>query len=397
MNSEHDVLRAVHVVASLNVETGGPAQAVVALADAQARAGVDVAVLSLDYARHGRLLRPDLACVQAPFAPWWTRALRGWSPSLARAIDRAAQGATVVHNHGLWMQPNRDARRAALRHGAALITSPRGMLEAWSLGRSRARKALAFWAFERGNLRAAHAFHATSAQEAEAIRAAGWRQPIVLLPNGVALPSATASDADERWERLLGAPAHTPAALFLSRLHPKKGLDLLLSAWALSASPAWRLLIAGRGDADFEQTIQREIARLGLGERVRLLGHLDADDKRVALGAAQFLVLPTRSENFGNAIAEALAHACPVLTTTAAPWPELAARGAGWRVAPEVEALASALRAAMRLDAQTRREMGARGQAWMHRDYAWPALGAQWREVYAWLAQRGAAPTCVHQ
>jgi glycosyltransferase involved in cell wall biosynthesis len=395
MSDTRPALHVVHVVASLNVETGGPAQAVAALADAQACAGIEVDVVSLDYERHGRLLRPEHARLYAPRAPWWTRAMRGLNPSLARDIEIKARTAAVVHNHGLWMQPNRYARWAAQRTGAALITSPRGMLEAWSMGRSRARKALAMRAFERRNLDAARAFHATAATEADAIRAAGWRQPIVLLPNGVALPPPPSADAAARWARLIDAPASTPAALFLSRLHPKKGLDLLLSAWALSAAADWRLIIAGRGEPEYEHALQRDIARLGLSERVRLVGHLDAEDKLAALGAAQFLVLPTRSENFGNAIAEALAHACPVLTTTAAPWPQLPERGAGWRVVPEVEAIAGALRTAMRLDAPTRRAMGERGRAWMHTDYAWPALGAQWRAVYEWLAGQGACPACV--
>jgi glycosyltransferase involved in cell wall biosynthesis len=388
-------MKVLHVVASLNRDTGGVARSVPALADAQCAAGIDAGVASLDYRRHGPMLLPTRAEHHGELAGPLTRWFRGWSPAFARTLSRLTAEAAIVHSHGLWMQPNRDARIVAARHRRPRVVSLRGMLEPWSRQRSRGRKALAWWAFERRNLASAALLHATSAMEVAAAQAVLGARPIALLPNGVAVPAAI--DAGAARERLGELPAPR-LALFLSRLHPKKGLELLLDAWAAVAGDAsdWCLAIAGTGAPEYRAALDERVRRLGIGARVKFLGVVDGALRADLLAGAELHLLPTYSENFGNSVAESLAHGCPVITTTAAPWQGLIDRRAGWWIAPEQGALEAALAAALALPTADLRAMGERGRRWMQDDFAWEALGRRWRETYAWLLGAGSRPAFVH-
>lgn len=387
-------MKVLHVVASINRDVGGVARSVPALADAQCAAGIDACVASLDYRRHGPMLLPVRATHHERLAGPLTRWFRGWSPAFAGSLSRLAADSAIVHNHGLWMQPNRDARIAAVRHRRPLVVSLRGMLEPWSRQRSRGRKALAWWAFERRNLGSAALVHATSAMEVAAAHSVLGPRPVALLPNGVEVPATI--DAAESRARL----GHLPAprvALFLSRLHPKKGLELLLDAWAAVAAEAsdWCLAIAGAGAPDYRAALEARVRRLGLDRRVCFLGAVDGMLRSDLLAGAQLHLLPTFSENFGNSVAESLAHGCPVITTTAAPWQGLVAHRAGWWIAPEPAAVESALETALSTPAAELRAMGERGRQWMQYEFAWDALGRRWRETYAWLLGDASRPTWV--
>jgi len=221
----------LHVVASVNPAVGGPAQSVPRLAGALSAAGAEVRVLCLDYPEHGPLPKLPDGVLLAVRPNILTRPLRGWSPALDAALGQEARTARIIHSHGLWMGPNHYAARAAARHHIPLVISPRGMLGTWALGHSAFRKKLLWHLRESRNLRSAAAFHATSVAESEDIRRAGFRQPVAVLPNGVALSEASTRDRD--WldaahPRFRGKRL----ALFLSRLHPKKGIEELLTEWA---------------------------------------------------------------------------------------------------------------------------------------------------------------------
>ena len=179
----------LHVVASLNANTGGPAASVAGLAGALARAGVSTRIATLDYPEHGRQIRAPGVSILSIVPSASGKRLRGWSPRLEDAIAaEASDGINIIHHHGLWMYPGIYARRTAVRRGLPLVSSPRGMLDAWSLERRPLRKTVASLAYERRNLQAVRLFHATSAMEAEAIRRFGLSQPIAVVPNGVDLP-----------------------------------------------------------------------------------------------------------------------------------------------------------------------------------------------------------------
>ena len=356
---------------------------------------------------------------------------RGWCPEFRRVLREEAKKADVVHNHGLWMWPNAYAREAAVAVGKPLISSPRGMLEAWSLGRSKLRKAVAWRLFERKNLQSAAMFHATAESERESIRNVfshgsaridtdsfsaedlGGKScssekakeiPIVVAPNGVDLPDLGRRPGREVLETRFPELRDRRWVVFMSRLHPKKGVDVLLRAWrnqqnveqgawgmeqgagvenpggGESLSPV--LVLAGSDLIGYRKDIERMIKELGLEDSVVITGEVAGEEKDCLLANAVVLVLPSYSENFGIVVAEAMAWGRPVIASTGTPWKEIADVGAGWWVKPEEDVLAGALAEALGQGREELDAMGAKGRALVERSYTWEAPAAKLVRAY---------------
>ena len=373
-------LHLLHIVPHMSEEASGPSYS--------------VARLCASLAARGN--RVDLYCMAAgqEIAGVSTRIYRqspqlrslGLSMPLAAALWQAWPSIDIVHNHSLWMSPNLASGLVArLRRGARLVTSPRGTLSPWAMRRSRWKKA-AIWPLQREALARASCIHVTSEEEALDVRRLGFRAPLALIPNGIDLPSAEARFA----------PGGRRQLLFLGRIHPVKGLDLLLPAWKRVAPdfPEWELVIAGKGEGAHEREV-REQARALEVENLRFLGPVYGAEKFAAYAQAQAFVLPSRSENFGVAVAEALASGLPVLTTTHTPWRRLDTEGAGLCVSLSVETLSEALRTLLSSPPERLREMGQRGRLWMQREHGWEGLSATMQEVYDWLRGSAEIPTCI--
>jgi glycosyltransferase involved in cell wall biosynthesis len=311
----------------------------------------------------------------------------GFAPSLLAAIRTSHPD--LMHAHGLWMYPSWASLRWARRRRGPIVVSPHGMLDPWALRRSAIKKRLVGMLFEWRHLEHAVCLHATSILEAQHFRAAGLRQPIAVIPNGVEVPTL----AERQSARPAGARRRL---LFLSRLHPKKGLDLLLHAWSVLAPehPAWELVVAGPGQGDHRKAVHDLANSLQL-ERFVLENAKYGRQKTELLLSADLFVLPTYSENFGLVIAEALAHAIPVVTTRAAPWQGLVERRCGWWTDPTLPGVLDALCEAMALERSELEAMGARGRDWMCRDFTWRNIALDMSAVYRWCLGGGPPPACV--
>lgn len=296
------------------------------------------------------------------------------------------------------MFPNLYARQAAKRNQLPLVISPRGMLEAWSLNRSQLQKRVAWCLYEKENLLNATAFHATSIDELHSIRRLGFTQPIALIPNGVSVPSLTQIPPRDALTRRFPELANKRWLLFLSRLHPKKGLDTLLRVWqTLHAQfPDWHLVIAGPDLIGYQANLIDLTVQLNLQHRVTFTGMLSGNDKAIALSHAQLMVLPSHSENFGIAIAEALAYAVPVITTKGTPWQDLHKYDCGWWIENNAQTLANTLIEAMQLSDWERRSKGQNGRQWMIEQYSWSAIAQSMSKVYQWILSGGNPPASVN-
>ena len=262
------------------------------------------------------------------------------------------------------------------------VVSTRGMLEPWAVRHKPWKKKLAWRLYQRRDLGRASALHATAEPEAENLATFHLPAPIHTIPNGVDLPEPCARRRALRRAR---------TAVFLGRLYPVKGLPMLVEAWARVRPPGWRLVIAGPDQGGHRRVVETAIAAARLGGVVTLLGEVSGPAKDELLSDADLFVLPSHSESFGMALAEALAHATPVLTTTAVPWPALEQRGCGWRCAPTPDGLAEALRIATACDDATRREMGAVGRAIVGETLGWRGVAGRFLALYEGLAIRRAA------
>jgi len=272
------------------------------------------------------------------------------------------------------------------------------MLEPWALQQKAWKKRLALAIFQRRDLHSASALIATSEMEYQNLRRFGLRQPIAVIPNGVDLPTDQHESAHLVAERLRKTdPTAGPevrTALFLSRVHPKKGVRELVQAWAHAVPAGWRLRIAGPDEGGHWSAVSQLIDQLGLGDSVDYRGPVEGEDKAALYREADLFVLPTFSENFGLVIAEALAHGTPVLTTKGAPWPELIRYDCGWWIEFGEQALARGLEAATSTLPERLREMGANGRE-LARRYSWPAAAEKTLQFHAWLLGRADRPDCV--
>ncbi len=400
-----------------------------ALAEAQAGLGHQVTIACRDYGYLGPMVKAEGVAVRTVPGSRWTKGQGGWGCAFRRMVEEEARNADVVHNHGLWLAANYYARRAANEAGKPLVISTRGMLESWSLGRSVGRKFVAWQLFERKNLESAALFHATSDSEAEAIATAlrikmkiKIKEPrIVVAPNGVDVPERIPGRevVEEKFPRLKGKEW----VLFMSRIHPKKGIDLLLEAWkqqmaaapsglrlglsevtgggsrvtgndpsSISQTPSATrttvLVIAGADLIGYGAEVERMIREKGLGETVLMTGHVDGEVREALPGNAKFFVLPSYSENFGLVIAESLARGRPVITTTATPWKELEEWGAGWWVGPKKESITQAMGEALTKTDAELDQMGARGRKMVGERFSWKGAAEKLVDAYKELVDR---------
>lgn len=360
-----------------------------------------------------------------------------YAPRLLQSLR--AQNPDLVHLHGLWQYPSLAVLQWHRRTHRPCMVSPHGMLDPWALRNSSWKKRLAGWLFQDAQLRSATCLRALCVSEAQSIRAYGLRNPICLLPNGVDLPNDRGQwtgDGGQRAEnrcsgesvfQSFGGAADRRVLLFLSRIHPKKGLVNLLKAWAevqrteaRNQSSEWVLAIAGWDQGGHEAELKRLATDLGLGWRdlrpptsdlrpltsalrppstahcsLLFAGPLFGADKEAAYRACDAFILPSYSEGLPMVVLEAWAYGKPVLMTPECNLPEGFAAEAALKIETNPESTAAGLRSLLSASRAELQTIGARGRALVADRFTWPKIAAQMKEVYDWMLGGGAPPPCV--
>jgi glycosyltransferase involved in cell wall biosynthesis len=430
-------MNVLHTVASLDPSTGGPASSVPGLTRALTTFGAKVA----------------LRVNQAPKAEWieslQDSGIEVFNGELG-ALPLSWQSPNLIHDHGIWLPANHQVAIYARERSIPRMVSPRGMLEPWAMRYKRWKKRVAWWLYQGRDLRTCAALHATAKMEARQFHGLGLLNPVCVLPNGVELPEAASHISGVSGQTSVVGGQERKVVLFLSRIHPKKGLVNLLHAWANlqrsevrgQRSEKWVLAIAGWDEDGHEGDLKRLATEMGIqwedarsnkredshpqplsaptgeggaletGEgstspssifrllsskaiSVVFLGPLRGSAREEAFRQADLFVLPSFSENFGIAVAEALGRGLPVITTRGCPWEDLEIERCGWWVEPDVSSLSIALREAIASTEEERCKMGQRGRRLIETKYTWPRVAEQMCTVYQWLLGKGKKPACV--
>lgn len=380
-------LKVLQVIGSLDARTGGPSCSIKSLAEHLHNHEIKTDIWTFNYPYKDRPVKLKNHS-QHFIAPdfFLCRKLLSWNPWIKGSLAAIINKYDLIHNNGQWLMGNYYARLLAGRARKPLIISPRGMLEPWALGSKELKKKIAWRLYEKRNLDSAVAFHATSSAEAESLRRLGFRQPIAVISNGVELSSVAVDTKQKK------------TVLFLSRIDVKKGLERLISIWGrqMSSFPDWELVIAGDGDKRYMSQLKKSVQDKGMSGRVRWAGFVEDEMKKSLYKNASVFILPTFSENFGNAIAEALSSGIPVVTTKGTPWDDIQTERCGWYVENSEKAIETALAEALQTSAVSLAEMGNRGRQLIERKYSWPKIAGQMAQTYEWiLKRRSSPPECV--
>jgi glycosyltransferase involved in cell wall biosynthesis len=307
------------------------------------------------------------------------------SPDLRRWLAAHVRDYDVIQTHSHWNDPTSAACRAARRSGVPYIVRPCGMLSEYTRRRSRWKKWAYWWWRERRNVRCAAAFHVTSDDERQEVLRLGIMAPVEVIPLGIG-NEAWETPIQRNWLRERCPQAgQRPILLFLSRLHPKKGItDLLLPAFARLKSDAFLAIAGGEDDnaPGYARRATEEIARLGLSRRVAMLGAIPPQSRWAAFDGADLFVLPSHSENFGIVVAEAMARGKPVVVTFGVQFAEHVSKsGGGAVVRPDPAELATRLDSWIS-DSPGRVRAGESGREYIRNHFTWRRAAERLAELY---------------
>lgn len=298
-----------------------------------------------------------------------------FSVGLYKSLKKEVKSAHIIQTNSLWQFPNFIHEYVRRGTGAKSVIVPRGTLSTYALSLSSWKKKLVLALGQRAALKKADMLIATCYEEYQDIRNFGLKSPVAIIPNGVEMPNlSTISVAKKK------------TLVFLSRIHQKKGVDILIDSWSIlhEKFPEWNLCIAGPDKSEYANLLKEKCHNLQC-QRVEFTGEITGNEKYQFLAEASLFALPTHSENFGIAVGEALACGTPVVTTTGAPWSGLIENDCGLWIDLSVENLTKALEDMMSRPMEDLVRMGQNGRRWIERDFSWDEIARKTIRSYEWL------------
>lgn len=381
-------MKIVHVITTMDPDKGGPQAVVMRLAAAQADLGHSVHVVSqVDSSIAARMIAlgrfiPGFEQIRWHLLPPPGRVEAILCRRARPLMERAFADADQLHLHGVWEPILASAASIARRIGLPYCVCPAGMLDTWSLAQKPWKKKLALALGCRKMLDNAVFIHALNRDEVELMQPVGLHAPAEIIPNGIFVEEFEQLPPPDPFLALIARPPGRRYVLFLSRLHYKKGLDLLAHAFRRVAEecPDVDLVVAGP-DGGAEDDFRTLVRRFGLENRVLMVGPLYGETKLQALVAAACFCLPSRQEGFSIAITEALACGTPVVITHACHFPEVATAGAGAVVTLEPADIAGGMIEILR-DLGMAETMGRNGRQLVFENYTWPRIARLTTSLY---------------
>jgi glycosyltransferase involved in cell wall biosynthesis len=388
-------MKILHIIPSIAPVRGGPSIAIIAMVKSLRHIDIDAEIVTTNDNGNTLLDVPlnDLHEYQSVPTRFFARfspnlhPMRefAFSASLTTWLWQHTRDYDLIHVHAIFSYPSTIAMAIARIQNVPYIIRPLGQLCEWSLQQSKHKKEIYLALIEKTNLKAAKALHLTSTQEQKELELLNWNLANFILPHGLVLPTPIA-DARQQLHQILNIPLETPIILFLSRLHPKKGLDYLLPALAKLQNQIpnqnFAFVLAGNGSPEYEAELDRLIQANNLSDRTYKLGFVSGEKKHICLQGADLYALTSHSENFGVAVLEALASAPPALVTTGVALSDLVKeQDLGWVVDLEIEAIADAIQNFLN-NPDIAKQKGDRAAQYVAEHYTWEKIALNLKAIY---------------
>ncbi|MEO8377299.1 MAG: glycosyltransferase [Candidatus Sumerlaeota bacterium] len=384
-------MRVLHVTSNLDPMSGGPARALVGLVMAQQRAGIDCEVFSTWQGTLDRTFFKTLRCAKIPIGLVGPcrRPLK-WHPDLSSSLEQAIQNVDVVHIHALWEEVQHRAANLSRKLFIPYIFRTCGMLDPWSLAQRKLGKEVYIEVRLREDIDGAAALHFTSEEESLLAESLAFTAAPLVIQNGIDMAEFAQMPARGLFRESVPEIAGREIILSLSRIHPKKGFDLLIPALAKAKLQNAVLVIAGADDVNYMPELLAIIEREGMKDQIVFTGSLNSRRRLEALADADLFVLPSYQENFGIAVVEAAAAGVPcIISSNVNICGEIERAGAGEVVRLDPHDIAEKLQSWMS-DPQRRIDAGMRGRAFVMDHFDWEPIAIRWRSEYERIIEKGA-------
>ncbi|MEH2263637.1 glycosyltransferase [Nostoc sp.] len=390
-------MKILHIIPSVASVRGGPSQAVLEIVKALRNQGVAAEIVTTNDNGNNLLNVPlgkPIEYKQVPvqffsrFSPKVTSIREfAFSSQLTTWLWQNAKKYDLLHIHAIFSYASTVAMAIARFQGIPYIVRPLGQLCEWSLQQSARRKQIYLNLIERANLNHSQALHLTSEQEQQEVSRLALSPPSFVLPHGLSIPPAI-PNARSRLREHLQVPADEAIILFLSRLHPKKGLDYLIPALGKLTNYRFTFVIAGSGSKEYEAEIESLIVSNGMRDRTHFAGFVTGEEKNLFIQGSDIFALTSYAENFGIAVLEALAVGIPVVVT---PGVALAAvvqqNKLGYVPELDVQAIAEAVDCYLS-HPQAVKDMGDRARKLVLENYTWNHIAENLMEIYTKLIKQ---------
>ncbi len=363
-------MKALLYVSSLSLKSGGPSRSVPMMAKGLSEAGLDV-ILMTQYSDDMNIHALDGTNVQiVPLK----NGIKG------REIEEflVNNGIDVVQLQSVWSLDYHKFAIICRRHDIPYLITPRGMLEPWSMKQKAFKKNIAMLLYQKRDLNKAACIYTTAEMEAQNVRGLGIKAPCSVIPNGIETDGYPCRNNKNMVKKQI---------LFLSRIHVKKGIELLIDAWKILANdyPEWIIKIVGNGDEEYINQLKTKIAKAGLEGYIKIIPPVFGEDKVELYQSSALFVLPSYSENFGMVIAEAMSCGVPVITSKFTPWSFLNEEKAGWCIKLNLDNLVTTLRESLNKTFDEIYQMGQNGAKLVRNRYDYRSVAKQTLNLYEWL------------
>ncbi|BEG61609.1 glycosyltransferase [Coprobacter fastidiosus] len=379
-------MKILHTISGLNISSGGPTSCTYNLIKGLRDEGIEADILTLMPRDDSDKIIADDSFIKA--LPNDARTPLVYSSNFRRYLSSHI-GYDLYHANGLWTCPTHFTAEIAKKQNKPCVIAPHGMLYPQALQVSAWKKKIVSTVFQRKDLETASCLQATCMAELEHIRAFGLNNPVAVIPNGLVIDDSLEIRKTSNSVRRFA---------FVGRLNRIKNVDLLLSAWSKLGDKTrnCELLIIGDGDTAYKKELE-EFATANKLNNVRFLGFIMGKDLQKLVHSIDFQILPSKSENFGMVVPEALIQGIPVIASKGTPWSDLETFDCGWWVDNDIDTLISTLLIAINLSEQDRLGMGERGRTLVLRHYSIKSVSLRMKQLYEWLVYKNIKPEYVYE